>query len=261
MRISDSNPSVRIASERHAPAITQIYRLVQLDPEIFLQIARIPGNQSTPLDLIKALGGFISPPDERDMEMTLRHGLALVFVQNDEVVAYNRILTQADKVYQELCTELQIEQSIREFSLDSFTDWSGNKIKPTGNILKHVHWTNRDQALLACNAAIAGLEHKRTGRLAWAIDSAIHPGGRNLGISKVLVNGINNKLRPEYQCRIFRVFEILKINDKEITIENTLSKNAFVNASTQQFAFTEELVVINSNITLHVRWNYWLRHF
>lgn len=261
MKDSDNNQSVRIASERHAPAITRIYRLVQLDPELFLQIARLAGNQTTPSNLIEALGGFISPPDERDMEVTLRHGLALIFVQNDEVVAYNRVITQADKVHRELCTDFQIEHSMREFSLDCFTDWSGNKIKPTGNMLRHVHWINRDQAMLACNAAIAGLEHKRSGRLSWSVDAAIHPGSRNLGISRLLVNGMNSQLRPEFQYRVFRVFEICKINDKEIAIENTRSKNAFVNSSTQQFAFTEEEVLINSDITLQVRWNYWLRHF
>jgi len=259
MKTLNPNQSIRIANREHAAAIRAIYRLVQISPGQFFALAELPDDQSAPAKLIKSLGGFICPPDERDMRLTLENGLVLIFIQDGKVVAYNRYITQADIVHQELCTEFNIDHSQREFSRDSFTHWSGNKERQAGKTLKRVHWTDREQALLACNAAIAGLEHKHSGKLAWAVDSAVHPEYRNLGISTAFIDRLNSELKPEFRFRCFRIFEICKINDKEISLENFRSKNAFISSSSRQFAYTEEEIVINSAITLLVRWNYWLK--
>jgi len=257
----DTMQSVRIATEKDTRAITEIYRLVQIDPGLFIKVTERPADQPAPLHLIKSLGGFISPPDERDMQLSLHNGLILVFVKNHEVLAYNRIITQADKVHQEICAEFQIDQSVRKFSPDSFTNWSGSQKKQTGKNLRHVHWIDKEQALLAFNAAIAGLENKPSGRLAWAVDSAVHPNSRNQGIANLLIDRVNAQLKPEFQFRAFRIFEICKINDTDITIENIRSKSVFINPSSTHFAYTEGNVFLSNQVTLRVRWNYWLKQF
>jgi hypothetical protein len=114
---------ITIATREQAEAIRQIYRLVQITPEHLLQLAELSSEQPVPAKLIKNLGGFISPPDERDMELTLENGLVFICIEAGEVVAYNRYITQADMVHQELCKEFNIDQSQREFSHSSFTDW------------------------------------------------------------------------------------------------------------------------------------------
>ena len=260
MEHSEAMQNARIATEEDAGAIRQIYRLVQIDPDLFLEIASFPDHQTTPLQLIRSLGGFISPPTDEDMVLTLRNGLTIIYVQNEEVIAYNRVVTQADKVHGELCSELLIDPALRAFSHESFSGWKGNKKLHTGKTLKCVHWVDKDQALLAFNAATAGLEDKPCGRLAWAVDSAVHPGYRNSGVSRGLIKRLNSELRPSFQYRVFRIFEILRINQTDIAIENSRSKQAFINSSSKHFAYTEEEVIINNAVTLSVRWNYWLRH-
>lgn len=259
MKISNLNRSIRIAEQKHAGAIRQIYRLVQINPAQLLELAELPGGQPVPPKLNRTLSGFICPPDERDMELSLKCGLVLVYIKDGEVVAYNRYITQADKVHQELCAEFNIDQSQREFSHDSFTDWSGNKERQAGKTLKQIHWIDREQALFAFSAATTGLNNEHSGRLAWAVDSAVHPEYRNLGISNAFMNRLNSELTPEFRFRCFRIFEICKINEKEVSIENFRSKSAFINSSSKQFAYTEEEIVINNAITLLVRWNYWLK--
>lgn len=258
-KIIKSNRSITIASHEHVEAIRQIYRLVQISPAHFLELAELSSDQPIPAKLSKSLGGFISPPDERDMQLTLENGLVFVCVEGGEVVAFNRYITQADKVYQELCKEFNIDQSQREFSHNSFTDWSGHQLRQAGKSLTQVHWIDREQALLAFNAALAALENKPSGRLAWSVDAAVHPGKRSGGIPKAFMDRANSELNARFGFRCFRIFEILKINDKKISIENTRSKSAFINAFCKQFAYTEEEVVINNDITLLVRWNYWLK--
>lgn len=248
-----------IASREHAEAIRQIYRLVQIDPVHLLALSELSDDQPIPVDLIRALGGFISPPDERDMELTLANGLVLICVEDGEVVGYNRYITLAETVFEELCAELNIDQSLRKFNCKSFTDWSGHKEKQVGKSLKHVHWIDTEQALLAFNAALAGLENRPSGRLSWSVDTAIQPESRNRGISTALVNRMKSESIPMFGHRCFRIFEICKINDREVCIENTRSKNAYINSSTQQFAYTEEEIVLNSDLTLLVRWHFWLK--
>lgn len=78
-------------------------------------------------------------------------------------------------------------------------------------------------------------------------------------MGKAIMHHVNNELNAVFGFRCGRIFEICKINDREVCIENTRSKSAFIGASHKQFAYTEEEIVINSAITLLVRWNYWLR--
>ena len=248
-----------IANREHAEAIRQIYRLVQIDPVHLLALSELSDDQPIPVNLIRALGGFISPPDERDMELTLANGLVLICVEDGEVVGYNRYITLAETVFEELCADLNIDQSLRQFNCKSFADWSGHKEKQVGKSLKHVHWIDREQALLTFNAALAGLENSQDGRLAWCVDAAVHPESRNSGIPDAFVDRATSELNPLFGFRCFRIFEICKINDREICIENTRSKSAFTNSSTKQFAYTEEEIVLNSDLTLLVRWHFWLK--
>lgn len=193
------------------------------------------------------------------MQLTLESGLVFICVEGGDVVGYNRYITYAETVFQELCAEFNIEQSQRDFSCNSFSDWSGHKERQPGKSLKQVHWTDTEPALLVFNAALAGLENKPSGRLAWSVDAAVHPQFRHRGIPKALLVHGNSELLPTFNFRCFRIFEIRKINGKEICLENMRSKNAFINSSSKQFAYTEEEVVINNDITLQVRWNYWLK--
>ncbi len=261
MKILNPKQSIIIAGREHAEAIRQIYRLVQIDPAHLLELAELSNGQPVPANLIRILGGFISPPDERDMELTLENGMVLICIEDGEVVGYNRYITQAETVYQELCTEFNVDPSLREFSCSSFADWSGDKEKQAGKTLKKVHWIDRELASLTFNAALAGLENRPVGRqrLAWSVDTAVHPESRNRGIANAIVDRVNSELNPEFGFRCSRIFEIRKINDREVCIENTCSKNTFINSSFQQFAYTEEEVMVNSGVTLLVRWNHWLK--
>jgi hypothetical protein len=254
------NSCIEVATKAHIEAITEIYRLAQIKPEVFIDIADLRPGQSAPLRSILKLGGFINPPDRRDMEMTLEHGLVLVCIQNGEVAGYNRIITGASEVYGEFCRELLTDQAPAEFEHHHFTDWSGNMQTKPGKFLQRVHWVDRDQALLALNAAVAGLLKKPSGKLAWAVDAAVHPAYRRRGVSKALIKRLNSSLKPEFQFRVFRIFEILEINGTDIKFSNVRSEKTFIDPTSRQFACTEETLVLNDSLTLRVRWNFWLRH-
>lgn len=261
MKCTDIEHLIRAATAQDAHAITQIYKLVQIDPGLFLELAESPGDKAAPLKLISTLGGFISPPDESDMALTLQNGRVLVFERDEKVRAYFRIITDAEKVHQELCSVFQIDPDIRVFGQDSFTDWSGRKENQAGKVLRKVHWINQEQAVIAFNAAVAGLENRNSGKLSWGVDLAVHPQSRNLGIPRALINRMNSELRPGFQYRVFRIFEILQINGIDVAIENVRSKSTFVASSATPLACTEEELVLNSNIRLRVRWNFWVSKF
>jgi len=261
MKHSDYKQSIRRATREHVPAITRIYKLVQIKPELLLRTASLARQDPAALKAISARGGFISPPDKKDMQLFLQNGLALVFLQGGQVVGYNRFLIRADKVFQTLCAEFQIDQSQREFSLDSFENWSGGKKLSANKTLKHIHWIDKSRALIAFRAGLKGLESRNTGRLAWSIDGAVHPQKQDLGISRALINRLNTELCPKFKYRAFRLFEICKINDSSIVIANDSSKRAFVCNRSTLFARTEEEIVVNDDVTLRVRWNHWLKQF
>lgn len=261
MQKSDAEPGVRLATKEDASAITHIYRLVQIQPGRFLELTGMQCSHAILLEQVKSIGGFISPPDERDMEITLNHGLVLVYVHDQEVQGYYRFVTRPDKVFETLCEEFQIDQSIRHFNKDSFDNWSGNTEKMKGKTLKTIHWVNRQQAAFAFNTALDGLGGKNTGRLALTVDVAVHPEKRSEGISRALVKRMHREFKPKIGFNIFRIFEVCKINDMEFNIENRRSTRTFVNSASYQFAYTEEEIVLNSDVKLLVRWNYWLKHY
>lgn len=260
MNNPDINSCIEVATEEHIEAITEIYRFAQIKPDVFIDIADLRSGQSAPLRSILKSGGFINPPDRRDMGITLEHGLILLCIQNGEVAGYNRIITGASEVYQEFCSELLTDQTPAEFEHHHFTDWSGSIQRKPGKVLKRVHWVDRERARMALNAAAAGLQKKRSGKLAWAVDAAVHPAYRRQGVSKALIKHLNSSLKPEFQFRVFRIFEILEINGTIINFSNVRSEKTFIDPTSRQFAFTEEELVLNDSLTLRVRWNFWLRH-
>jgi hypothetical protein len=260
MQESDTESNVRLATKEDSSAITHIYRLVQIEPGQFLELTRLDCDRAALLEHVKSIGGFISPPDERDMEMTLNHGLVLVYVQDQEVLGYYRFLTRPDKVFEALCEEFQIDQSIRKFSPDSFLDWSGSKRKLTGVNLRTIRWVDRERAAFVFNTACESLV-SNTGHLAWTVDVAVHPESRSAGVSRALVKRMHQEFKPVIRFNIFRIFEICKINDMEFNIENKRSTHTFVNSASCQFAYTEEEIALNSDVSLLVRWNYWLKQY
>ena len=254
----NSDYVITTAAPEHAAAIRQVYASAQINPSRFLKVAELASQSPVPADLGSSLGGFISAHDERDMAMTLAHGVIIICLQQNNVVAYNRYLTDPETVYQEFCAELKADHSKRVVSPDNISDWSGAISKKPGITLKQVCWTDKQTALLAFNAALAGLQGSAAGKLAWNVDTAVHPGSRKQGIPEAIQAYCKKGPLSDCQFRCFRIFEICKINDREICIENTRSKNTFVKTATRQFAYTEEEIVLSDDITLLVRWNYWL---
>lgn len=261
MRKSENDPYVRLARSEDARAINQIYRLVQIEPERFLELSRLTGEQAERSAMLRSVGGFISPPDKRDLNITLKHGLVLVYVQDEKLLGYYRFVTRPDKVFKELCAEFLVAPSDDRFEIDSFQDWSGNRKKMSGKTLKKVHWTNREQAALAFNTVRTSLDDTNSARVAWAVDAAVHPERRSTGISRALVKRMHSEFSPTIRFSIFRIFEICKINDVDFNIENQRSTHTFVNSASHQFAYTEEIITLNRDVTLRVRWNYWLKHY
>ena len=259
---TETPQGIVVATAQHAAAISRIYRSVMIDPQIFLDLA----SPSTPrsdaaLQFVKSNGGFLSPPDDADMQMAFQHGFCMVFLQDGEVLGFNRYITHSEMALQVFIAEFQLDASKDYSDGDSFTDWSGSKKLKDHKTLRRVHWIDRQQALIALQAAQAGLQNRATGRLAWTIDSAVSPDHQHLGIGKTLSNRMRSVLKPVTGYLAYRMFEIIKINNKEIVIDNDLSKKTFMNAPSKLFAYTEEDIQINTGIQITVRWNHWLKYF
>jgi len=253
---------VVVATAEHVEAISGIYRSVLIDPQILLDlVSPSPQRAAAARQSIKTHGGFLSPPAKMDMQTALRHGLIMVSLQDGEVVGFNRYATEPETVRQALFSEFQLDPSKGYSDKSSFQDWSGSRKLNDYKTLTSIRWIDRQQALVVMQAAQAGLQNKPEGRLAWAIDAAVHPGHRHSGIAKNLSHGMSREVRPAVTCLAYRMFEILKINEIDIVINNDPSKRAFVDASSKLFACTEENIKISGNIKITVRWNHWIKYY
>ena len=260
--ITVTGQGVVTATEKHARDISRIYRSVLITPQIFLDLVSSSSQRSgAARQFIKSHGGFLSPPTETDMQLGLQHGLVMVFLQDGEVVGYNRYATDPETVHQALFSEFQLDPSKDHSDRDSLNDWSGSKKLKDYKTLTSVKWLDKEQALITLKAAHAGMENKATGRLAWAIDSAVHPRNQHLGIGKILSKCMRQTLKPSIGFLAYRMFEICKINHKQMAIHNDPSKRAFVGAASKLFAYTEEDIITNSDIHITVRWNHWLKRY
>ncbi len=253
---------VVLATAKHAEAISDIYLSVLIDPQMFLDlVSPSSGRAATARQFIRSHGGFLSPPAKIDMQMALRHGLVMVYLQDSEVVGFNRYATEAETVRQALFSEFQLDTSKDYSDNSSFQDWVGSRKLNDYKTLTNVRWVDRQQALVALKAAQAGLQNKPAGRLAWAIDSAVHPDHQHSGIARELSNSMRRAVRPSVACLAYRMFEISKINNIDVVVDNDPSKRAFVNASSKLFACTKEEIKIRDDIIMTVRWNHWIKHY
>lgn len=261
-KLAGTGQKVAVATAEHADAISGIYRSVLIDPQILLDLvspcARI---SSAARQSVKAHGGFLSPPDEMDMEMALRHGLVMVYLQDGEVLGFNRYATDPETVWQVLCSEFQLDPSRDYSESGNFKDWNGSRKLNDYKTLTSVRWLDRQQVFLVLRAAQAGLQNEPVGRLAWAIDSAVHPEHRHSGIGRTLVKSMRQAVSPGVACLAYRMFEILKINGIDVVIDNDPSRRAFVDASSKLFACTEEDITISDSINIKVRWNHWIKYY
>jgi GNAT superfamily N-acetyltransferase len=239
--------------------ITAIYNRVLIPPTLLLEVAQSPIGDSA-AGSISSQGGFINPPSDKEMDLALVYGLILLCVDGDVVTGYNRVVTHPDHVHQSICDEFRIDTSVRKINAESFVDWSGQNIRGSARTLTRVAWTDRQQAQIAFEAARTGLERRSTGRLVWALDAAVLPEYQKSGIGKKLVSEMNHELVPLYGFRAFRMFEVLRINDRDVEIPNAPSRKTFISSSTKPFAITEEAITLNDDVSLLVRWHHWLRH-
>lgn len=253
--------SVVVATAEHIEAISRIYRSVLINPQILMDlVSHSPGRSAAARRSIKSHGGFLSPPDKMDMQMALLHGLVMVYLQDGEVVGFNRYATDPETVRQVLFSEFQLDPS-KDYSYStSFLNWSGSRKLNDYKTLTSVRWVDRQQALIALQAAQAGLQNKPAGRLAWAIDAAVHPDHQHSGIGKAMSHCMRRTIRPTVACLVFRMFEISKINNVEMTVNNEPSKRTFVDSSSKLFACTEEVIRIGDDINITVRWNHWIKY-
>jgi hypothetical protein len=262
----DSAPEIDkqivVATAKHARQIDEVYRSVQLDPQILLDLVCESAHRSkTARQQIMGHGGFLSPPDDEDMQRCMRHGLAMVHLRGGEVVGYNRYITDPAIIWQTLFSEFQLDADEIYSGEDSFLDWSGSKKLKANKTLTRIHWVDRQQAQMVMSGARAGLHNRPTGRLVWAIDAAVHPTSHNLGIGKTLSRHMKQKVTPAASFLAYRLFELRKINDVDIGLDNKPSKNAFVDAASKYFAYTDEVIEFSEDLKLTVRWNHWLKHY
>jgi len=249
-----------LATTQHAEAISRIYRSVMIDPQVFLDLVSSSSQRSVAAtQYLHTHGGFLSPPDDADMQMALQCGFCMVYLQDSEVLGFNRYITHPEMVQQALIAEFHLDASKDYSDRNSLTHWSGSKKLSEHKTLRCIHWLDRQQAQIVLHAVQAGLQNRATGRLAWAIDSAVSPDHQHLGIGKTLSNSMRSALKPEIGFVAYRIFEIVKINNTKIFIENDLSKKTFINAPSKLFAYTEEDIQINTGVQITVRWNHWLK--
>ena len=72
-----------------------------------MDLANRSERRLTATQYIKTHGGFISPPEEFDMELSLNHGLIIIAVDDGAVVGFNRVVTDARKVRDCVCKEFR----------------------------------------------------------------------------------------------------------------------------------------------------------
>jgi len=266
MTSTESSPGtcsqVVIATAEHARAIAGIYRSVLIDPQIFLDLAGNSSRRSSAARrFIDEHGGFLSPPDEADMQRCLQHGLVMVYLQHGKVLGFNRYVTDPALVRQAFTDEFELNSGREYTDAAELVDWSGNKKLNDYKARTNVCWTDRKEALVALRAMQAGLHNESNGRLAWAVDSAVHPQSQHLGIGKTLIQNMRRTVQPSIGFLAYRMFEIRKINEAEIAASNTPSERTFVDATSGLFAWTQEEIRISKDVSLTVRWNHWLKRF
>lgn len=259
---SGTGSKIVTATADHARDIAGIYRSVLIEPQVFLDLASKSSRRSDAArQFIDEHGGFLSPPDEADMQRCLQHGLVMVYLQHGKVLGFNRYVTGPDLVRQSFTDEFELDTGREYTATAELVDWSGNKKLNDYKTRTHVRWTDRKAALVALRAMQAGLHDESNGRLAWAVDSAVHPQSRHLGIGKTLSQSMRQSVRPLIGFLAYRMFQIRKINDAEIAASNTPSERTFVDASSRFFAWTQEEIRISADVNLTVRWNHWLKRY
>jgi len=251
--LKDNQQIVRAAGE-HMPAMTGLYLASRIDPQVFLDLAGSAEAQARARQFILSHGGFIKPPDQEEMRLGVHHGLSYVFLQDSKLLAYNLCVTDADKVRELLFDEFQFDRSMRKFDADSFEDWSGHKEINGYVAQRKIHWLDREQALSVFRAAVAG-------QLVWALEAATGYEYRKMGVSKALVAHLVAEQQTRWRGRAWHLFEIRKVNDVDLAIVNEASLSTYIRPETKKFAYTEEDITINSQVTLRVRWNHFIRHF
>ena len=261
-RSPGTDSQVVIATSEHARAIAGIYRSVLIDPQIFLDLAsNSPRRSSAARQFIDEHGGFLSRPDEADMQRCLQHGLVMVYLQHGKVQGFNRYVTDPELVQQSFTEEFQLNPAKEYADSAELVDWAGNKKLNNYKNRTRVHWTDREEALVALKAMQAGLQDEPNGRLAWAVDSAVHPQSQHLGIGKTLIKSMRRTVQPSISFLAYRMFEIRKINKVEIAASNTPSEKTFVDSTSGLFAWTQEEIRISKDVRLTVRWNHWLKRY
>lgn len=256
------NQSVVEATADHARAISEIYRLVQIEPQVLLDLASSRAQRiATARQYISTHGGFLCPPDDADMHRTMNHGLVKVFLQDGEVVGYNRYVTDPVMVRQVMFAEFQLDPTKDYPEHDQLQNWSGRKKLKHNKTLRRIEWLDKKQALIALNAAQAGLRKLSTGKLAWAVDAAVHPDNQHAGIAKILSNSMRRNLTPGVAYLACRMFKITSINNVDVDVHNDPSKRVFMESTSTPFAYTEEEIHLENGIHITVRWNHWLRYY
>lgn len=88
-----------MATDQHVADIRKIYRMVKINPQVFIDLASPDSRKALAArELIKSQGGFLSPPENSDMELSLEQGLALVVLSKGKAVGFNRCVTDPGTV-------------------------------------------------------------------------------------------------------------------------------------------------------------------
>lgn len=243
----------------HAPAINEIYRTAMIPRRIIADLADRSERRLAATQYIKTHGGFISPPEEFDMELSLNHGFIIIAVGDGAVVGFNRIVTDAHKVRDCVCKEFRADPLNIPTKPGDFKNWSGSQRLNDRKTLKRINWVDKEQAAIVFNAAETGVRKGGVGLLAWAVDSAVHPSFQRSGVAGAMSSAISNTQDHVIPYRAFRMFELLKVNGQDVHEENLPSKNTFITQTSKLFAFTEEEIKLSADTMLLVRWNQWIK--
>jgi len=260
---AEADQGVTVANQDHARGIWDVYRSVQIDPQLFLDLVSPSSERAAAArSFLHDHGGFLCPPVDDDMAMALRDGVTFVCVKEGEVVGFNRIATDPQVVFRSFCEEFRLDPSIDHSDGDRLPDWSGRVALNGYRTLTRVVWLDRGLASVAFKSAKAGVNGAVRGKLAWAIDSAVTAPYQRSGIGSTLSRRLRETLKEVgFGWVAYRMFEIQSINGSELVIHNDPSRKAFTASTSRHFAYTEEDIRLRDDTLATVRWNHWLKQY
>ena len=93
---AEDDQGVMVANQDHARGISGVYRSVQIDPQVVLDVVSPSSERAAAArSCLRDHGSFVCPPVDEDMALALRDGVTLVCLREGLVtVRWNHWLKQ-----------------------------------------------------------------------------------------------------------------------------------------------------------------------